>query len=1066
MLSCPSCSANNPATNKFCGACGQQLKLVCATCGAESQLDKKFCGNCGAALDEAVHQSGDAPHDADPRPTGPERRHITALSLDLAGSTELSTRLDPEEYREVVRAYQGCVHRAMIDEGGLVTDTSGDGMMCVFGFPTASEDDAERAVRAGLAALCEITRLDLPGGLRLHARAGAATGLVVASADVGPDGTPNEAFGEALNLAARLQSIAPKDGILICPSTRRLCRDAFDYRERSPTKLKGFAHPLGSYEALPRVAGQRNWGELAPLVGRDEELETLLRRWRDARDGRGRVVVLGGEPGIGKSRIVQGLLRALVDEAPTILRYFCSPRHQNSALRPLLDQFAVAAGFGSDDAPAQRFARIQTLFAASPDPLAATLIGDAMGLPHGKDKALAELAPQDRKARTFESVLGEFERLSRNRPTLMVFEDAHWIDPTSLDLLAAAVERVRSLNAMIIITGRPEFTPPWPDHAHVSTLSLSRLDETEGEELVARSAGGVSLPREVSQRILERADGVPLFIEELTKTVVESGFLERSEEGFTLASALPDLPIPTTIHASLLARLERLAPVRDVAQIGAAIGRQFSRALIGRLTSLPEGRLDTALTELIDAGILFARGAGQDARYIFKHALLRDAAYSSVLRSRRAGLHAAIADALLEEYPQIAETEPEILALHLSEAGRCEDAARHHLSAARAAARRSAMIEAVAQLRDGLLQVGKMKTGEQRNRLELELRYTLGPCLIATKGPASADCIENNSAARGLCEALGNPEEVLQVMFWIVTAGVIRGELEDAAEAVATLGELAAARKARAAYVNALRGASMIALFRGRLEEAKDFAVQTLETLAKCTPKERADAASAGQDAEAATLSLMSWTVWALGDADTALEHSNAALTRAETVDHPHTKAYAFYYDAVLRALNEDLVAARTSAEACRTLSETHGFRHWIGLAEAVRAICDAQLGVDDALTQLEFANGALAAYRRSGYQLGVTALYLLEARAHLALASRDGAARTASMGLEFTSSRSEKLFEAELLRLAAAAEAPGSPRAQTLLAKARAKARAQGAAMFEAAAVRDLAALGQAVDV
>lgn len=1039
---------------------------MCASCGAESQVDKKFCGDCGAPFCEAAPQPGDARQEADPRPTGPERRHITALDVDLAGSTELSTRLDPEEYREVVRAYQDCVHRAVTAEGGLVTDTSGDGMMCVFGFPAASEDDAERAVRAGMVALREITRLDLPGGLRLHARAGAATGLVVASADVGPNGTPNEAFGEAVNLAARLQVTAPDDGIVICPSTRRLCRGAFDCRERPPTRLKGFAQPLGSYEALPRVAGQRNWGKLAPLVGREEELEALLRRWRDARDGRGRVVLLVGEPGIGKSRILLDLLRALADDAPTILRYFCSPRDQNSALRPLLDQFAIAAGFGADEAPAERFARIQTLFAASPDPLAAALIGDAMGLPHGQDLALAELTPQDRKARTFESVLAEFERLSHERPTLMAFEDAHWIDPTSLDLLAAAVERVRSLNAMIIITARPEFTPPWPDHAHVTTLSLSRLDETEGEELVARSAGGVRLPAEVAQRILERADGVPLFIEEITKTVVESGLLERSEEGFALAGALPDLPIPTTIHASLLARLERLAPVRDVAQIGSAIGRQFSRALIGRLTDLSEARLDQSLAELIEAGILFARGAGPEARYVFKHALLRDAAYSSVLRARRAGLHSAIADALLAEDPQIAETEPEILALHLSEAGRCEDAARHHLRAARALARRSAMIEAVAQLRDGLAQVGKMEPSKQRNRLELDLRYALGPCLIATRGPASAECVENNSEARELCEALGNPEEALQVIFWIVTAGVIRGELEEAAEAVATLGELAAARKAQAAYVNARRGASMIALFRGRLEEARGFAIQTLETLANCTPKERADAASAGQDAEAATLSLLSWTLWALGDAEGALEHSASALKRAETVDHPHTKAYAFYYDAVLQALNEDLVAARASAEACRTLSETHGFRHWIGLAEAVRAICDAQLGANDALTQLDFVDSALAAYRRSGYQLGVTVLYVLEARAHLALDSREGAGRTAKMGVEFTSSHSEKLFEAELLRLAAAAEAPGSAQARALLAKAKAAAQSQGAAMFETAAVRDLTALERSVDV
>ncbi|MEM9781309.1 MAG: AAA family ATPase [Pseudomonadota bacterium] len=1018
------------------------------------------------------------------RPLAPgralERRQLSVLNIDLAGSTEMSTRLDPEEYRDAMNAYILSVSRLVESEGGVVSDISGDSMQAFFGFPRASEDDAERAVRTGFAVGAEIEALQRRHGLSMKVRVGAATGLVVIGKDLMVNGRSHEIYGETPNLAARLQAVAEPGTVALCETTRRLCGGRFTYREVLPMTLKGFQAPVNVTLALSPIDLEASFAQgvdasSGPLVGREEEIEIIARRWDDTTRGRGRAVVLTGEAGIGKSRIIAAVSEMAGRDQPLFLRYFCAPHRQNSALHPFLDQIERAAGIARTDSAAERAAKLEAQFEAAADPLAGALVADALSMPHPRAEEVAALTPQARKRRTFDVLLAEFERLAHTRRILMIFEDLHWIDPSSLEMLVSLIERLARLPVLMIVSARPEFQAPWPDHAHVTTMSLSRLDSELGERLMANVTGTHALPRAVVMKILERADGVPLFIEELTKTVVESGSIEEMTSGHGTGGTRSDVSIPTTLHASLLARLDRLEPVRDVAQIGAALGREFSFDILQKVARLDAARLETALGQLVGSGLVLGRGTPPDAVYHFKHVLLRDAAYSSMLRPRRAELHARIAAALVDTVPHIAETEPETLAAHLGLAGEAEAAARHWLKAGNAAARRSANLEAIAHLTEGLDALSAMTAREgdealERDRLELALRYALGPCLIATRGPAAGECLENFQRARVLCDALGDPPEALQVMFWFATAAVIRGELEEAAVGIQRLIEIARHREDRAATINALRGASMITLFMGRLVDSARYASEALEVFEAANEAERAGAAAAGQDPKMAALALESWVLWSSGRPEAGIARVEEAVVRAATVDHPHSLAYAGYYHAVLKALNGDHAAARAAADAVCRISEEHGFGHWSGLAAAVRSIAEAHLSSRVRAEELDATVRALNSYREAGYQLGVTALYVLVARAQLEHGSADIALEFAEIGIDFTDKQSERLFRAELMRLKAEAvlalDARRREEAAVLLVDAIRTAEAQGATMLELAAATTLAGLAAEAEI
>jgi predicted ATPase len=645
----------------------------------------------------------------------------------------------------------------------------------------------------------------------------------------------------------------------------------------------------------------------------------------------------------------------------------------------------------------------------------------------------------------------------------IIFEDVHWADPTSLELLTGTLEQVQRLPVLMLITARPEFTPPWPGHAHVTTVSLTRLNRRNGAALIERVTAGKTLPDEVMDQILARTDGVPLFVEELTKTVLETGLLQERDDHYVLKHPLPSMAIPTTLQASLMARLDRLAPVREVAQIGAVVGREFSYELLSTVAGLPKEKLEEGLAELVRAELIFCRGQVPQAVYTFKHALVRDAAYSGLLKSRRAALHATIADAFEQRFPEIVEAQPETLAHHLTEAGLFEKAEAYWLQAGKKAAMRSANLEAIAHLQRGIEASGHRPDGARKDRLELDFQFALGPCLIATQGPAANKAMATFTRARELCERLGDPPEQLQVMFWLTTASVIRGELPVAQETIAALLQLAEARGDRPALLNAMRGQAMIRLFMGHLGGAREAIERALEAFDASSEEERLAARAAGQDAGVADLALMSWPLWLLGHADTAITRIGGAIQRADAISHPHSQAYACYYASILHALRGEFLTAHGYAERCLSLSEEHGFRQWRGLAHAIRGICVSLL--DPSSSALEEIRTAFDEYRGAGYQLGITALYVLLCPALLSGHNCEAALELIEQGLATTSRNSERIFEAELYRLKARAlivrgALDASTEAQSLLDQALTTARSQHAKALELRAAMDRAAL------
>jgi class 3 adenylate cyclase len=582
-----------------------------------------------------------------------ERRQITVLFCDLVGSTALSSRLDPEDLRDVIAAYHQTAAGTVARHGGYVASYMGDGVLAYFGWPRAHEDDPERAVAAGLDLVEAVGRLAAPGGPALQARVGIATGVVVVGDAAGV--RERGAVGETPNRAARLQALAEPDAVVIDAGTRRRLGGLFECRELGPVAAKGFPAPvrawrvlrpttLGSHsEALHAAAGR------APLVGRDEEIKLLRRRWAQAKGGEGRVVLLSGEPGIGKSRLAAGLMERLAEEPHTELHYFCSPQHRDSPLFPVVGQLERAAGFAREDAPEARRGKLEALLArATQRSDEVAMIADLLGLPAGDRHPLPELSPQERRERLLDALLAQLAGLAARRPVLMLFEDAHWSDPTSLELLGLAVERLRRLPALLVVTFRPEFRPLWAGLPRVTALALGGLGRREAAALVARTAGEAALPGEVVDEIVERTGGVPLFVEELTRAVVEADWHEAAAKGGPAAAPLPSRAVPAALYASLMARLDRLGPAREVAQIGAVIGREFSYELLAAVARRPDAELRGALECLVEAGLVFRAGEPPRATYLFKHALVQEAAYGTLLRARRWALHAGIARVLAD----------------------------------------------------------------------------------------------------------------------------------------------------------------------------------------------------------------------------------------------------------------------------------------------------------------------------------------------------------------------------------------------------------------------------------
>ena len=714
-----------------------------------------------------------------------ERRHLTVMFCDLVGSTALSARLDPEDMWEVIRTYRAACARVIAAYDGMIARFVGDGILAYFGYPCAHEDDAERAVRAGLDIVAAIGKLETRRGERVEVRIAIATGLVVVGDLISGGASEEQAMvGDTPNVAARLQSLAEPGVVVVAASTRRLLGALFTFRNLGDREVNGISEPIAVWAVEGAVASESRFEAVRTarsigFVGRKAEIEFVLSRQQLAWQGQGQVVLISGEAGIGKSRLVATFADSLALGSHRRVRYQCSPYHTNSALHPFIAQLERAAGITSQDTPGQKLDKLEAMLALGTQQVATAtpLIAALLSIPTGERYPPLGLAPAQQRRQTFAVLLDQLEGLARQQPLLAVCEDMHWADATTLELYDLAVDRIRGLPILVLMTFRPEFEPPWAGLANVSLLRLDRLDRQDTRALVEQVAVGRQLPCEMMTQIINKTDGIPLFVEELTKMVLESGLLVEDAGHYRLDSPLPPLAIPATLQDSLMARLDRLAPVKEVAQIGAAIGRDFSYALLRCVAGRDDLTLIAALAQLEEAELLLRRGTPPEASYCFKHALVQEAAYESLLKSRRQLLHKHIADVLRDKFPVVAETEPELVAHHFTEAGLSEVALEWWRKAGQQALKRSAYSEAIANLGKAIAIADGLpdEPGRTVNRLHLQIAY--GRALRGSLGHSAPETVAAWTRARQFAADINDPAELAPIHSGLFNASLTHGEI-------------------------------------------------------------------------------------------------------------------------------------------------------------------------------------------------------------------------------------------------------------------------------------------------
>jgi class 3 adenylate cyclase/predicted ATPase len=883
-----------------------------------------------------------------------ERRHLTVMICDLVGSTALSARLDPEDMRAVIDAYHAACARITRSYDGFLAEFRGDGILAYFGYPVAHEDDAERTVRAGLDIIAAVARLETLAAEPLAVRIGIATGVVVIG-DLSREGGLREhaVVGDTPNLAARLQALAAPGTVVVAASTRRLLGDLFHLRDLGRHELKGIAEPVAAW-AVEGVSDSESRFEavraaaLTDLIGREDEIDFLMERQRLAWKGEGQVVLISGEPGIGKSRLAAALAEHIASEPHTRLRYQCSPYHTNSALHPFITQLERAAGFKADDTSEQRLDKLEALLAMGASRIegVAPLFASMLSIPFGERYPPLVLSPTQQRRRTLAALLDQFEGLARRQPILLVFEDAQWADATSLELLDLTVERVRQLPVLALFTSRPEFEPPWVDLPNVGTLTLGRLEGNDVESMVARVTGGRLLPVEVMKQIVAKTDGNPLFVEELTKTVLEAGILVEDAEGYRLDGPLPPLAIPATLQDSLMSRLDRLAPVREIGQIGAAIGRDFSYSLLRAVTGRDETALTHALAQLEQAELVFRRGEPPEAVYSFKHALVRDAAYESLLKSRRQQLHGQIARALEERFADIVASQPEIAAHHFTEAGLVERAVDYWLKAGQHAARRSANAEALNHLARGLELLPNIADRTLRNKSELLLQTSLGHSLRATKGWSVESVKRAYTRALQLCKESGFDEHTLPAVFGLWTWNFLRAALGEAQALAENLVNTAENADDPVFKVLAYEALGFTSFARGNFPAAH----AALErSISMCEDNKAAAYLDlSAQDPRVHVRLYDGMALWLLGYPDQALRTCAEARRYADNSRHPFSEAMARTISLRVHQLRGEAAVVAREVAAAIELCKEHGFVHYLAMAMILGGWASAQQGEFD----------------------------------------------------------------------------------------------------------------------
>jgi predicted ATPase/class 3 adenylate cyclase len=1123
-MQCPQCHTENKAGRKFCAACGQALALACSACGFVNDPGDRFCGGCGQALTaipppeltrpRSITQPEEQPatkaasSQVTPHPLDAERRQLTVMFCDLVGSTSLAEQLDPEDLREVVRAYQQTCAEVIQRFEGHIAQLLGDGLLVYFGWPQAHDDAAQRAVQAGLSILEAMatlnTRLERDKGLRLAVRVGIHTGLVVVGEMGGRGRQEQLALGDTPNVAARIQGLAAPDTVLISAATHRLVQGYFTMAALGPQVLKGVAAPVPVYRILGASAAQSRLDVaaatgLTPLVGRESEVALLLERWMQSQAGLGQVVLLSGEGGIGKSRLVEVLRERVVNEGSPCIALRCSPYHTNSALYPVIEHLQRVLQFKRDDTPEEKLRKLEEALARTGVQVPSPSIGEGEGggeagapvppiltfprqggrespgevvpllaallsvpLPEGCYPPLL-LSPQQQRQRTLDTLVTWLLAEAERQPVLAVWEDLHWADPSTLELLGLVIEQAPTARLLTLVTARPEFRPPWAPRSHLTQLTLGRLPRSQVETMVRQLTGGKPLPAEVLAQVVARTDGVPLFVEELVKMILESGLVRGEADRYVLTGPLPPLAIPATLQDSLMARLDRLSTARAVAQLGAVLGREFTYELIQAVAPLDEATVQRGLAQLIEAELLYQRGRPPQARYLFKHALIQEAAYQSLLKSTRQQYHQRSAQVLAAQFPEIVETQPELVAHHYTEAGLSAQAISYWQRAGQRAVERSANQEAIRHLTTGLALLATLPETPARAQQELDLQIAQGPALIATKGFAAPELEGAYARARELCRQVGETPELFPVLWGLWGFYLNRGELQTAHELAEELLNLAKRVEDPALLLQAHHALGPTLFHLGRVSPAR---IHLEQAIALYDPQQHRSHAFTygGHDPGSCCRMYAARTQWLLGYPEQAVQRSHEALSLAQRIAHPFSLAHALCFAAGIHQFRREGQAVQEQAEAAMALSTEQGFASRLALGILLRGWALAEQGQGEAgIAQMR---QGLAARHAIGEDVDRAYYLALLAEGYGKAGRTMEGLHVLTEALAVMDSIEEHYYEAELCRLKGALllmhSAEQDAEAEACFQQALAVARRQQAKSLELRAAMSLARLWQ----
>jgi predicted ATPase/class 3 adenylate cyclase len=999
-------------------------------CNAPAAPDARFCGTCGASFSDgggaqrAPEPAAAAGHSA--IAAEGERRQLTVLFADVVGSTALAGRLDPEALRDVLRAYQDICNNCVTRYGGNINQYIGDGAVAFFGYPSAHDNDAERGILAGLAIIAGVRDLDASlksrGEPGLQARIGIHTGLVVVGAMSAGGANIDHAVGETPNLAARIQAEAVPDSVCISAATLGLVRKRFDARPLGSRALKGMATDTELYEVTgvvesksERVEGRQT----APLVGREMELRHLLERWDLARRGQGQAVLLSGEGGIGKSRLLSAFRERASAEASAWRSIYCSPFYQNSALHPIIDliERAIEAGAapGTDPAAALR----QSLAASGiNDDTTYRLIAALLGLGEEHSQALSDLAPAQRKRRTLDALIAWLRADAQKYPLIVVVEDLHWIDASTRELLGMLLERIVEVPMLVVLTFRPEFVPTWAMHGQISMIALTKLSPQQVATVAMGVTGGKALPPRIADEIVRRTDGVPLFAEELTKAILASGLVEERDGELELTKGqLSQLEVPATLRDSLTARLDRLGAAKAVAQLASVLGRAFDYSILQSVCDLPAAELEEQLAALNRADIIQQSGVPPQSYYVFKHALIQEAAYDTLLKSVRQRHHQRIAQAYVERFADVAQSRPELVAHHYSRAMMPGAAVPFWQQAGELAVARSGYEEAVAHLGEALEQIRLVPDSQARAATELGLRVTIGPALIAGKGMAAPETGANYARACELAETLGETKDRFAALWgdWVYKNSA--GQLIAASRRSEDLVMLSRKLGDDEYILQAHHSRWTNYFFLGDIRVARADSLQGIQIYDRARHRNHKHLYG-GHDPGVCAYNFGANAAWAAGHSKEALRLAQDSVTLAKELDHSLSLATAYLFSLQVLHYIRDHPAVVARAETLLALCEKHRFPQWVGSGLVLSGVSHVAQGSTD--LGLKLIDDGLKAQRASGH-VGISLMLLaLAADSHLKLGNAGRAVELLTEATELADKSHVGWYRPEVVRLQA----------------------------------------------